>query len=475
MPALGEKFPDLPKDDLADLDQVVIERVKRRARAESGATPKFAIVAGISALLLVGMLFGAALWVMAAVAAGIMIAANSFLAKVWSTSTIAIRSAGDLEVEIGAAVPVEIVLTNRSRVPVLWLLVEDLLPRWATFHDPPALKVEGDRLQVILLWGDETRKMNYEILCNQRGYFQVGPTIMETGDLMGLYRRYRVGNKPQYITVLPNIVPLTAYEIGSRRPIGEIRMRANVMDDPTRLRGIRHWQPGDPMRSVHWAATARTGTLHSKIYEPSSIIGATLVLDLHESTTPKEHEPKRSDLAVTAAASIAAALHDSNEPVGLATNGRDAADRVRRQGWVGDHRVRGEATEAASMMSESDRLRPVLLPPSRGPLHMRDILRTLARLERTDGLTFAELLVECESQLSSDTTLLVILQQCTAESIGMLIGLAQRGRAVAVIVNTHDINDYSEIAGPLIGSHIPTFHLASADAIADVCRQTLLR
>jgi uncharacterized protein (DUF58 family) len=298
---------------------------------------------------------------------------------------------------------------------------------------------------------------------------------METGDLMGLYRRYRVGNKPQYITVLPEIVPLTAYEIGSRRPIGEIRMRENVMDDPTRLRGIRQWQPGDPMRSVHWAATARTGTLHSKVYEPSSIIGATLVLDLHESTTPKEHEPKRSDLAATAAASIAAALHEANEPVGLATNGRDAADRVRRQGWVGDHRVRGEATEAASMMSESDRLRPVLLPPSRGPLHMKDILRTLARLERTDGLTFAELLVECESQLSSETTLLVILQQCTAETIAMLIGLAQRGRAVAVIVNTHDINDYSQIAGPLIASRIPTFHLSSADSIADVCRQTLLR
>ena len=240
-------------------------------------------------------------------------------------------------------------------------------------------------MQVLLLWGGETRQMNYEIICNRRGYFQVGPTILETGDMMGFYRRYRVGNKPQYITVLPDIVPLTAYEIGSRRPIGEIRMRENVMDDPTRLRGIRQWQPGDPMRSVHWAATARTGMLHSKVYEPSSIIGATLVLDLHESTTPKEHEPKRSDLAATAAASIAAALHDANEPLGLATNGRDAADRVRRQGWVGDHRVRGEATAAAAMMSESDRLRPVLLPPQRGPLHMKEILRTLARLERTDG------------------------------------------------------------------------------------------
>ena len=141
-------------------------------------------------------------------------------------------------------------------------------------------------LSVLLIWGRDSKRMEYSMRCNRRGYFQIGPTIMETGDVMGLYRRYRVGTEPQYVTVLPDVVPLTSYEIGSRRPIGEIRMRENVMDDPTRLRGIRQWQPGDPMRSVHWAATARTGSLHSKVYEPSSIVGATLVLDLHESTTP---------------------------------------------------------------------------------------------------------------------------------------------------------------------------------------------
>jgi uncharacterized protein (DUF58 family) len=442
---------------------------------QAAPTPKFAIAAGISALLLAGMLFGASLWVLAGIAAGILVAANYFLANSWSTSTIAARAGGDQEVKIGSTFPVEISVTNHSKVPVMWLLVEDLLPPWATLFNPPALQVEGGRVQVMLLWSHETRKLAYEIVCNRRGYFQVGPTIMETGDMMGLYRRYRVGALPQYITVLPEIVPLTSYEIGSRRPIGEIRMRANVMDDPTRLRGIRQWQPGDPMRSVHWAATARTGILHSKIYEPSSIAGATLILDLHESTTPKEHEPARSDLAVSAAASIAAALHDSNEPVGLATNGRDAADRIRREGWRGDHRVRGEATDAASMLGESDRLRPVLISPSRGPLNLQEIIRTLARLERTDGLTLSELLVESESDLSSETTLLVILQQATEETIGALISLARRGRAVAVIINTHDINDYSPIAGPLIGERIPTFHLSTTDSIADVCRQTLLR
>ena len=437
--------------------------------------PRFAIVAGICALLLLGMVFGASLWIIVAIAAALLIGLNAWLTRTWSAAAIASREGHDCEVKIGSRVPVTITITNRSQVPILWLLVEDLLPRWATLHEPPALEVDGDRVSVFLIWSRDSKRMEYSVRCNRRGYFQIGPTILETGDVMGLYRRYRVGTEPQYVTVLPDVVPLTSYEIGSKRPIGEIRMRENVMDDPTRLRGIRQWQPGDPMRSVHWAATARTGSLHSKVYEPSSIVGATLVLDLHESTTPMKHEPARSDLAVTAAASIAASLHECNEPVGLATNGRDAADRIRQEGWKGDHRIRGEARASASMRDKNERLRPVLVAPGRGPVQLAEINRSLARLERTDGLTLTELLVECESQLSAETTLLVILQQCTSESIAALIGLARRGRAVAVMINTHDINDYSAIAGPLIAARIPTFHLSSRESVADVCRQTLLR
>lgn len=442
---------------------------------QSAPTPKFTIAAAISALLLAGMISGAALWVMAAIAAGLLIALNYFFTNSWATATICSRRGGDAELGVGSNFEVEITLENRSKIPVLWLLVEDLLPAKAMSYNPPTLNIRGERVGVLMLWGNSTRKLQYSIECRRRGYFQVGPTILETGDMMGLFRRYRVGNQPQYVTVLPKVVPLTTYEIGSRRPIGEIRMRENIMDDPTRLRGIRQWEPGDPMRSVHWSATARTGTLHSKVYEPSSIIGATLILDLHRSTTPQKHEPVRSDLAITAAASIATALHEANEPVGMATNARDAADRIREEGWKGDHRVRGDAQAAAAMLDDSERLRPIIVPPSRGPLHLKEIIRTLARLERTDGLTFAELLVECESQLSAETTLLVIVQQATPETLAALIGLQRRGRAVAVIINTHDINDYSAIAGPLIAARIPTFHLSSDESIMDVCRQTLLR
>ena len=126
-------------------------------------------------------------------------------------------------------------------------------------------------------------------------------------------------------------------------------MSYRLYEDPTRISGVRAYERGDPLNRVHWRATARTGVLHSKVYEPSTVIGATLLLEFHTAAHEKKHEPHRSELAVTAAASIANAVYLLNQQIGLVTNGRDAADRVRHEGWAHDHRSRVEALASASV------------------------------------------------------------------------------------------------------------------------------
>ena len=74
----------------------------------------------------------------------------------------------------------------------------------------------------------------------------------------------------------------------------------------------------------------------------------------------------RSELAVTAAASLANAVYEMGQQVGLVTNGRDAADRIRQEGWDYDIRTRDAARQAASMAETSDRLRPVVVETAAG-------------------------------------------------------------------------------------------------------------
>lgn len=428
-----------------------------------------------AALLLSGMLFGASLWLLAAYAGLLMIGGSLWVSSHWHRAAIAQRRGGPTECAIGESFRVSIEITNQSRLPIAWLLVEDLLPASAYRHPPAALEIEGARIEVMMLLGGETRTLEYQVNCRRRGYFQIGPTVLETGDLMGLSRRYRLGAPPQYVLVLPRVVALSGYDIASARPIGEIRIRDALIQDPTRMMGIRQWQIGDPMRSVHWPATARTGTLHTKIYEPTTIAGATLVLDLHRDTNPARHEPIRSDLAITLAASIAAALHDQNQPFALLSNGRDAVDRIRDEGMATDFRTRDAAKATGAMRENNDRLRPVLLPSDRGSVHFQELLRQLARLELSDGLGIAETVLSAQSRLARDTTLIAILQQCSPETAAMLIGMKRRGWAIAVVINTADINDYLAAAGPFEAANILAIHLADAQSLPDAARRAALR
>src|SRR5438067_465659 len=195
----------------------------------------------------------------------------------------------------------------------------------------------------------------------------------------GLHRRHRVETEPAFVTVFPRIVPLTGYDVSSRRPIGDVRLMLKLFEDPTRIAGVRAYELGDPLNRVHWRATARTGQLHSKVYEPSTIAGATVLLDLHASSYPLRGEPHRSELAVTTAASLAHALYQMGQQVGLVTNGRDAADRVRREGWEHDFRTRKAALRSLKKDEEDERLRPVVVPTKRGVEQFQQIWATLAR------------------------------------------------------------------------------------------------
>ena len=176
-----------------------------------------------------------------------------------------------------------------------------MLPRGAIVSRPPRIVVKGHRLAVAMLGPHGRKTLNYQLHFAMRGYYQVGPLVLETGDLFGLHRRFRIVTEPVYIMVYPKVVPLPGYDLASRRPIGEIRLTHRLFEDPTRIAGVRYYQPGDPLNRVTGRATARTGVLHSKVYDASTIAGATIVLDFHRDSYPARNEPGRSELAVTTA------------------------------------------------------------------------------------------------------------------------------------------------------------------------------
>ncbi len=436
-------------------------------------SPKW-LAAGLL-LMLIAVLLNLNLLAYAIFSIVALIMISKWMTTRWTSKLSAVRNCTRLTANVGETVAVELKVRNDGNLSVSWMLVEDLIPPSALAYKPPALGVNGERLKVIKLKANGTHRMLYQLKCNRRGYFQLGPLVVETGDMFGLNRRFCVLSEPHYLLVYPKTIPLISYDIASRRPVGEVIMTSRLFEDPTRIAGIRRYQQGDPMRRIHWKATARSGTLQSKVYEPSSMAGATILIDFHKNAYGKSDEPMRSELAITCAASISEALHDLNQQVGIVSNGRDAVDRIQTEGWQGDARTREEAKQSAVMRTKSDRLEPVIVPTSKTPDQFMRILRALARLEKTKGLSFTELVSQSMSRLPRDASIVTIFSKVTVQKAVALGNLKQQGFAVTAIVNCYDEEHFIQASSVLLNHGIESRHLRDETSITGICEKQLLR
>jgi uncharacterized protein (DUF58 family) len=392
---------------------------------------------------------------------------SRWLARRWAEDLSAERTCKAEPHDIGETLEVVVTLRNTGNLPILWVLVEDLLPEWA-MRRSPRLTVKGKRIHVVNLRPKQTRPIKYRLTFEMRGYYPIGPTMLETGDVFGLHRRHRIIGEPVYIMVYPKVLPLSKYDFASERPIGEVRLQNRLFEDVTRTAGVRQYMIGDPLSRIHWRATARTGELHSRIFEPTSLAGATILVDFHSSGYHSRGEPHRSDLAVTVAASIAYAISVLNQQLGLASNGRDAADRIREESLQKASGQEFETRDAIrskfEMNEESDRIRPVTVDTRRGIDQFQKIREALARLELSDGLSFARLVLEMAPRMPRDATLLAILPQVPVDSAVALGTLRRQGFAITAILIGLDETAKLEAHGRLLAETIRDIRYVNSEA-----------
>lgn len=145
-----------------------------------------------------------------------------------------------------------------------------------------------------------------------RGRHRVGPALVDVVESFGVARRLVSVPGRSELTVLPEVVPVGRGR--ESRAIGESgRQRrdhslAGGQDDPV----TREYRRGDPMRRVHWKATARQGELMVRQEEQHGLPSARVVLpvraanwrDAHPALGSKMPVSDGFEWAVSAAASI---------------------------------------------------------------------------------------------------------------------------------------------------------------------------
>jgi uncharacterized protein (DUF58 family) len=226
---------------------------------------------------------------------------------------------------VGEHLPFSVRLTNRKPLPLPWLEVREQFPEDAPPKDvrllaAPTAKSMYVTKSTALSWY-ERLTWRYELQCQKRGYYRVGPAHISSSDIFGLFPAERQETEYQNIVVFPKTIPVPDIGLPSQRPFGERRGGLRIYQDPLSIAGLRDYEPGDSMRRIDWKATARRGALQSRVYEPSSTLQMLIAMNLTTfEQTWAGYDPILLERMVTMAASLATYANGEGYSVGLLAN-----------------------------------------------------------------------------------------------------------------------------------------------------------
>lgn len=318
------------------------------------------------------------------------------------------RRLGSQHLFFGDETTLDVEITNSKPLPLPWLQAED--------HFPRALHFLKGRLEVSLFphqsilrntlslrWYERVTR-RYRLRATHRGVYELGPVTLRAGDLFGFERQHRTPEDTEQLIVYPRILPLPHLDLPAEFPFGEGRPIRRVVEDPLRLRGAHEYQSGDSRRHIHWKATAHTGHLQTKEYEPGA--SRYLVIFLNASTARYIYEgvnPSLLEFLITVAASVATASAEEGCRVGLYVN----------EWGLGDLYMH--------------------VPPSGRPDQLMSILEVLAQDIFWGHVPLVNLLALELPRLPYGTTVVVISALVDEDLLGALLDVKATGRRVVVL------------------------------------------
>jgi hypothetical protein len=230
------------------------------------------------------VLLGVTLWfdlrdVMLLAFVGIALPVVAMVFVAMSVPRLAVRrSFAPPVVGAGGTTRVTLTVQNRARRAFDGATWRDLAPAGLATPAESVLPALG-AWERMLPTGDDTARLEYPLRTAQRGIYEVGPLRVTTTDPFGLARMSRDAGAAHELLVTPRVTPLTAttgMPAAVEGVLHGLQRRTHPNADEFIAREYRH---GDPMRRVHWPATARRGELMVRDEEQRGDPEARLILD----------------------------------------------------------------------------------------------------------------------------------------------------------------------------------------------------
>ncbi len=411
--------------------------------------------------------------------AGALVFAVAFVPEVWyrwGLRALAItRHPSSNRAEFGDIVEVVVTVENRKPLPLSWLEIDDesaeaLLATGASVH-PTSGDGRVVLRQTMAIWAYQRLRRRFSLHAVARGIYAFGPMTVRLTDPFGILEREAKVRTFEYLLVHPLVAPLQRFGLPPNAPFGERKSPMRLLDDPLRIVGVREYEQGDEPRRIHWKATARTGSLQSKVYEPATRHSLVVLLDIRTLSNPlMGYDPNLVELAVTAAASVATWASDQRYAIGIHSNGTQALADVEETSPTGGS-AGSNSVERFTRAAPSLRLR---IPVSNGSGQLTRVLDGLARLLPYYALPMDQLIAAELPHLPFGATVVYVGAESVVD-VPLIIALRQlklRGHAVTLLLTTNRSDAGDQAAATPYFAGLPTHTIGGRalwdDLVADV-------
>jgi len=336
------------------------------------------------------------------------------------------RSARTLRSQVGQIFEERYELHNTGRLLCLWIEVRDqsLLPG---SHGSHVLDLIG---------GHESRTYLSRTRLSDRGVFTLGPTVLASGDLFGLFPVERSVSNQNSLLVYPMMVDVSSFPNPPGLLPGGEALRRRTPQITSNAAGVREYSSGDPLNRIHWMSTARRDRLIVKEFELDPLAEVCIFVDASSSVQVSRQylrpefdlrdiwrkkfiftlPPSTLEYSVTIAASLARFYLQRGRAVGLVS-----ADQSLR-----------------------------IMPADRGGRQLGKVLETLALIRGEGSLPLDGLIESQARHLPRGSTVVIVTPNGSDTVYQVADLLLRRGlRPVAVLID-----------GSTFGGNISTQSLA---------------
>lgn len=167
------------------------------------------------------------------------------------------------EVFEGESVTLTEELNNGKALPLPFVKSEIIAPSCIDFGI--GAKTSKEDLcyipSIFSLKGNQRCTRTRQLKCTQRGNFEIGSTSLYGGDLFGIGHFTLFTENREKLTVLPTPLLAEDFYPNSKMLHGDIQVRRFICEDPFLISGAHEYSGREPMNSIFWNGTARTGKL----------------------------------------------------------------------------------------------------------------------------------------------------------------------------------------------------------------------